>query len=69
MLHIPTNKSKNIIAIFFCIAKNAAKNRDAQGLEPEKFIHCLTLCILMDSSPSLIQSTWDDPLYISRGVQ
>ena len=39
LLHIPTNKSKN----------NCPKQLDA-GFEPEKFTHCLTFCILMDSS-------------------
>ena len=43
--------SPKIIAIFFCIAKDAAKKiRDVLSLEPEKFTHCFTLCILMVSS-------------------
>ena len=48
LLHIYPLISPNINAIFFWIAKDAA--RSVQGFKPETFTQCLTLCILMDSS-------------------
>ena len=35
------------------------KNKDVLGFEPEEITHCITLCILMDSSFQLIPSAWD----------
>ena len=45
MLHIPTKKSKHN-----CHIRINQKRRGVLGFEPEKFTHCLTLCVLMDSS-------------------